>query len=125
MPDDVIPAVENQEAVALVSVRPGTKCVLIGIEGLRPSRHNPRKGRHRFGQGGFESETGDECSFRHSKRDRGRGMMRRLMDLGITKGCTFTVVQSGGHGPVLIEVRGTRIALGHHMACRILVREVT
>jgi Fe2+ transport system protein FeoA len=50
--------------------------------------------------------------------------MRRLMDLGITKGCVFTVVQSGGSGPVLIEVRGTRIALGNAMACRILVKEV-
>jgi Fe2+ transport system protein FeoA len=49
--------------------------------------------------------------------------MRRLLDLGITRGCTFTVVQGGGHGPVLIEVRGTRIALGHNMACRIIVKE--
>ncbi len=52
-------------------------------------------------------------------------MMRRLMDLGITKGCIFTVVQGSGHGPVLVEVRGTRIALGQGRACRILVEEAS
>jgi Fe2+ transport system protein FeoA len=46
------------------------------------------------------------------------------MDLGLTRGCTFLVVHGGGKGPVLVEVRGTRIALGHHLAARILVKEV-
>lgn len=121
MPDEVVPTLEEQKAVKLVSVHPGTVCILLGIEGLRPSRHAPRRGRH--GHGHSEEKSDEECRFRYSQKERGRGMMRRLMDLGITKGCTFTVIQGGGQGPVLIEVRGTRIALGHHMACRILVRE--
>ncbi|MHA1925580.1 MAG: FeoA family protein [Candidatus Thorarchaeota archaeon] len=125
MIDDVVPDLEDNKPKKLVSVSPGTKCILLGVEGIRPSRHIPRSGKrrrkliHRS-----ESRSDEDCRFRQSQKEKGRGLMRRLLDLGITKGCTFTVVQGGGHGPVLIEVRGTRIALGHHMACRILVKEV-
>ena len=48
--------------------------------------------------------------------------MKRLLDLGLTKGCTFKVVQGSPSGPVLVEVRGTRIALGHELASRVVVR---
>ncbi len=78
--------------------------------------------RHWFGD---EKEENDpDCPYRQSRRPVGRGLLRRLMDLGLTKGCVFEVVQSGGSGPVLIGVRGTRIAVGKNLACRILVTEV-
>jgi Fe2+ transport system protein FeoA len=51
--------------------------------------------------------------------------MRRLLDLGLTRGCTFTVIQGSRHGPILVEVRGTRVALGHGLAKKISVEEVT
>jgi ferrous iron transport protein A len=44
-----------------------------------------------------------------------------LLDLGLTKGCDFRVIQSRGSGPVLVEVRGTRIALGHGLASQVMV----
>ena len=125
MIDDVVPDLDDYKPKRLVSVSPGTRCVLLGVEGIRPSRHIPRGRRHRRMIHRAESRSDEDCRFRRSQKERGRGLMRRLLDLGITKGCTFTVVQGGGRGPVLIEVRGTRIALGHHMACRILVREVS
>jgi Fe2+ transport system protein FeoA len=50
-----------------------------------------------------------------------RRIMKRLLDLGLTKGCNFKVIQSRGRGPVLVEVRGTRIALGHGLASHVLV----
>jgi Fe2+ transport system protein FeoA len=46
------------------------------------------------------------------------------LDLGLTKGCSFKVVQGSRHGPVLVEVRGTRVALGHGLARKIIVEEV-
>ncbi|MFX1604155.1 MAG: ferrous iron transport protein A [Promethearchaeota archaeon] len=79
--------------------------------------------RHWFG-GDDEHEEDPDCPYRQTRRPVSRGLMRRLMDLGITKGCVFEVVQSGGSGPVLIEVRGTRVAVGKNLACRILVKEV-
>lgn len=53
-----------------------------------------------------------------------RRILRRLLDLGITTGCEFKVIQGGGHGPVLLQVRGTRVALGHGLAGKLLVRVV-
>ena len=80
--------------------------------------------RHWFGEDD-ERDDDPDCPYRQTRRPVGRGLMRRLMDLGITKGCVFEVVQSGGSGPVLIQVRGTRIAVGKNLACRILVKEVS
>ena len=54
----------------------------------------------------------------------GMRMLRRLLDLGITKGCTFLVVQGNKAGPVLVQVRGTRVALGQGLASRMLVQVV-
>jgi Fe2+ transport system protein FeoA len=42
----------------------------------------------------------------------------------LTKGCTFKVIQGGSRGPVLVEVRGTRIALGQQLASRVIVEVV-
>jgi Fe2+ transport system protein FeoA len=43
----------------------------------------------------------------------------------LTKGCVFEIIQASSKGPVLIEIRGTRIALGHGLASKILVEEVS
>ncbi len=52
----------------------------------------------------------------------GRGLMRRLTDLGLTPGIRVRMLRSQGYGPVLIEVRGTRLALGRGVAMKILVK---
>jgi Fe2+ transport system protein FeoA len=57
-------------------------------------------------------------------RGRGRvwGFGKRLMDMGLTPGTRVTVVKSAPfHGPLEILVRGSRLALGRHMAQRIFV----
>ena len=62
----------------------------------------------------------------HYRKHQGGGMriLRRLLDLGITKGCSFLVVQGSSSGPVLVQVRGTRIALGQGLASKMLVQVV-
>ena len=51
----------------------------------------------------------------------GRGLTRRLADMGLVPGTDIRVINSYRPGPVLLEVRGTRLALGHGMAQKILV----
>ncbi len=51
----------------------------------------------------------------------GKGFIRRLMDLGLTPGTHVKVLRSQGYGPVLIEVRGTKLALGKGVATKIFV----
>ena len=51
-----------------------------------------------------------------------RGLQRRLFELGITPGVSAIVMN--GHGPVIISLRGTKLALGHGVAQKIMVEEV-
>jgi len=46
----------------------------------------------------------------------GRGLTHRLSELGLTPGVELTVMQADRHGPILVSVRGSRIALGRGMA---------
>jgi ferrous iron transport protein A len=104
----------------LASIPPGTKCRLVGIREEFPRHHKHGRGHYRRHTGGFRGRSRPT----HSHRERGFGVITRLLDLGLTKGCVFEVVQSSSKGPVLIEIRGTRIALGHGLANKILVEEV-
>jgi Fe2+ transport system protein FeoA len=51
----------------------------------------------------------------------GRCMRKRLADLGLNLGTTVRVIQRDGHGPLILDVKGSRLALGRGMAHRILV----
>ncbi len=54
----------------------------------------------------------------------GWGVRRRLADMGLTPGEKVRVVQAGPSGPLIIAVRGSRVALGRGMAHRIMVEPV-
>jgi len=54
----------------------------------------------------------------------GFGLRRRLADMGLSPGVTVRIVQSQIPGPVIIDLRGSRLALGRGMAQRIMVKEV-
>ena len=51
----------------------------------------------------------------------GKHLTSRLAALGITIGAQLTVVQNYGHGPLLLAVRDTRVALGRGEARKIQV----
>jgi Fe2+ transport system protein FeoA len=137
--------VDKTMHIRLTSVDSGYMCRLVGVSNSRRGRfehHGPRKHRRRHGGGFFGNQEQQERrgakweeqqrrweqkreeseerkkDWQHSE---GRGIMKRLLDLGLTKGCTFKVVQGSGRGPILVEVRGTRIALGHQLASRVIV----
>ena len=116
--------IEKLTHISLTSVRSGTVCKLVGVSESGWKRRGFGKHKHR---GWGERQHGlhwfrPGFERKHSP-DRG-GILRRLLDLGLTKGCTFKIVQGSRHGPVLVEVRGTRVALGHGLARRLIVEEV-
>jgi Fe2+ transport system protein FeoA len=51
----------------------------------------------------------------------GRAFTSRLAALGMTKGTRIEVLQNARHGPVLVLVRETRLALGRGEAQKVLV----
>jgi len=51
----------------------------------------------------------------------GRGFVCRLAALGLTPGARIKMVQNFGHGPLIVLVRETRLALGRGEAMKVLV----
>jgi ferrous iron transport protein A len=51
----------------------------------------------------------------------GRGLARRLADMGLYPGVSFRVIQ-GHPGPLLLQLGAAKLALGHGVAIKILVK---
>ncbi len=51
----------------------------------------------------------------------GRGFTTRMAALGFTPGAEVTMIQNFGRGPIIVLVRGTRIALGRGEAERVWI----
>jgi len=52
----------------------------------------------------------------------GRGLVNRLAVLGFIPGQKINMIQNFGRGPLIVNVRGTRVALGRGEANRIVVK---
>lgn len=52
----------------------------------------------------------------------GRGLTKRLSDMGLTPGTKLKVITSHGPGPILINLRGSKLVLGHGIAQKVMVR---
>jgi ferrous iron transport protein A len=52
----------------------------------------------------------------------GHGFLGRLAALGFTPGATLQVVRNPGHGPMIVSILDTRIALGRGQAAHVGVR---
>jgi len=51
----------------------------------------------------------------------GRGFVGRLAALGFTPGARIRMMQNFGHGPLIVLVRDTRLALGRGEAMKVQV----
>jgi Fe2+ transport system protein FeoA len=54
----------------------------------------------------------------------GKRVKNRLLTLGFTMGAEVIVQQNSGFGPVVVMVRGSRIALGRGEANKVIVKEI-
>ncbi len=51
----------------------------------------------------------------------GHHFLSRVASLGFTPGASLRVIQNYGHGPIIVVLRDTRVALGRGEARKILV----
>ena len=58
------------------------------------------------------------------KLEGGRELATRLAALGLSIGSQVKVLQNRAHGPLLVLVRDTRLALGRGQAIKILAEEI-
>ncbi|MRS05410.1 ferrous iron transport protein A [bacterium] len=68
-----------------------------------------------------EIKTGDQV--RLSSIMVGRELISRLTSLGLTPGAMVEVLQNFGRGPIIVNVRGTHVALGRGEARKLLVSD--
>jgi Fe2+ transport system protein FeoA len=54
----------------------------------------------------------------------GWGLQRRLAEMGLTTGTHVRIMNGRHSGPLLIEVRGSKLGLGYGAAQKIMVKEV-
>ena len=52
----------------------------------------------------------------------GRGIRSKLYSMGLVPGTKLTVLNGNTNGPVMISIRDSRLAIGHGMAQKIIVR---
>ena len=68
-----------------------------------------------------EIKTGDQVTL-HAIMV-GRELTSRLTSLGLTPGAMVEVLQNYGRGPIIVNVRGTHVALGRGEARKLMVTE--
>jgi ferrous iron transport protein A len=56
--------------------------------------------------------------------DGGSSVTSRLAALGFVPGATVSMVQNFGHGPIIVSVINTRVALGRGEAIKIRARRI-
>jgi ferrous iron transport protein A len=66
--------------------------------------------------------TGVEARINHIRG--GRGLVKKLADMGFTSNARVRLLHTHNPGPVVVEVKDTRIALGRGVAMKIMVEEV-
>jgi ferrous iron transport protein B len=67
----------------------------------------------------IELESGKKAVI-HKLRG-GHNILSRLVALGFTPGTEVTMIRNGDHGPILVSLRGSRVALGRGEAVHVLV----
>ena len=56
--------------------------------------------------------------------DSGFGAEKRLAEMGLLPGEEIRVIHNTGFGPVTVSIKGSRLAIGHGLARKILVRRI-
>lgn len=54
----------------------------------------------------------------------GQKLKHKLYDMGLTPGTTISIISSSGRGPLIIGVRGSRLAIGRGIGAKITVNPV-
>jgi ferrous iron transport protein A len=96
-----------------------------GIQRWRKHRWNPFHLHHEAQDASCLSGVRSGESVQIRTMDGGHQFLSRLASLGFTPGTRLEVVHNYGHGPIIVRLRDTRVALGRGEAAKIVVQKVT
>lgn len=54
----------------------------------------------------------------------GAGAEQKLTDMGLIPGERISVINNTGIGPLTLSVKGSKLAIGHALAKKIIVKEI-
>lgn len=54
----------------------------------------------------------------------GQQLKEKISSMGLNSGANFKIIANSGHGPVGLEVRGSRLGIGRGMSGKIRVIEI-
>jgi len=106
--------IPGHKAVRLSMVAAGTDCTMLGV--ADEGRNQPP---------GSKPITDFFCGISDDNGHRKRQVVQRLCALGLTPGTVVRVIREQDGGPILIQVRDSKLALGRGLTHKILVEEVT
>lgn len=89
----------------------------------RASKNNMKKGNPNIGNGLYLDEAIEEQSYTMLGLEGGNRFREKIYSMGLNPGVKFTIVQNSGHGPIEIEVRRSKLAIGRGMASKIKIRQ--
>ncbi|MGQ9571571.1 MAG: metal-dependent transcriptional regulator [Dehalococcoidia bacterium] len=104
----------SDRPVPVSELRPDQVGIIVDFSGLEESPWHQRQHHRHSGRGG-------KGFLDHFGR-RGRNFLARCLALGLSPGTEVKVVHNSGHGPLILSVRGTRVALGRGEAERLRVK---
>lgn len=69
------------------------------------------------------SLTQEGCEVQVSRLDGGRQQQERLIKMGVRPGAVVKVISNHFEGQMVIRIKGSRLALGHHLTHHIMVKQ--
>ncbi|MGM0379491.1 MAG: FeoA family protein [Bacillota bacterium] len=70
------------------------------------------------------SEVKNNTNVILDKLDSGKKLRRKLQEMGLTEGVEFRVINNCNNGPIVVNIRGSKLALGQGMSQQIIVKEL-
>lgn len=70
------------------------------------------------------SETREGLFYSLVGLDAGQELKEKISSMGLNSGAHFRIIANSGHGPVGLEVRGSRMGIGRGMSGKIRVIEI-
>jgi Fe2+ transport system protein FeoA len=86
-------------------------------------RHHIRQHGHPTGEGMYLDRAVPGKTYIMVALEGGRFFREKIYSMGLNPGVKFKVLLNSGHGPVELEARQTKLAIGRFMANRIRIKE--
>jgi len=111
---------QKPDRLRLTSIKTSEECIILEIVDYRDTeifpdsdRESCKIGRRRHG-----------WHHRFHRHHRHHNVRCRLLDLGLVPGTRVMVLNNQNRGPILVEVRDSKMALGRGLASKILVYKI-